>query len=135
LHQAESRQIIKSLPKWNSETPQTIYVRFHADSTHEALRLEVHDYSQSPSDNDELMTFTVTSNSLDQPQFLRIPTPKYVIMHQSLPSAAQLDEWIQQQLDDTTPGWSPATTLFNFFHIFLIAYSNAKPALTLVRNR
>ena len=107
---------------------------FRADSTHEALRLEVHDYSESLNENDELMTFTVTANSLDQATFSRIPTPKYVIMHQSLPSATQLDEWIQQQIDDGTPGWSPATALFNSFHVFLVTYCNAKPALASVRN-
>jgi hypothetical protein len=133
LRQAHSKQMIKSL-ELNRSTPQTIYVWFRPDSTHEPLRLEVHDYSESPNDNDEIMTFTVASNSPNQPVFSNISTPKYAIMHQSMPSATQLDEWIQQQVDNKTPDWSPAATLYNSFRAFLVAYCNIMPALASVRN-
>jgi hypothetical protein len=124
LRQSQGKDIIDKLPRKAHATTHTILVWFRSEFIHKALRLEAEDYSESPDDNDQLLTFSVSENDPSQPQFLSLPTPKYVIINDSLPSVTQLNEWIKEQIDRTRPGWSPAARLFNTFHTLLDIYSN-----------
>ena len=133
LRQSQSKDSIDKLPQRTHSILQTVFVWFRSEYTHKALRLEVQDYSGGPDDNDQVMAFTFTENDLSQPQFSSLPTPKCIIINQSLPSVTQLDEWMQQQVDRRKPGWSPAARLFNSFHTLLDIHCNTTSDLPSVR--
>jgi len=124
LRQSQGKDIIGKLPRKAHATTHTILVWFRSEFIHKALRLEAEDYSESPDDNDQLLTFSVSEDDPSQPQFLSLATPKYVIINDSLPSVTHLNEWIKEQIDRRKPGWSPAARLFNTFHTLLDIYSN-----------
>ena len=119
LRQAQSKDNINKLPGNTRFLVHTVFFWFCSEHTGKALRLEVEDYAESPDDRDHALAFTVTENDPSQPQLSGLPTPKYVIVNQSLPSVTQLDEWIKEQVDRRKPAWSPAARLFNSFHMLL----------------
>jgi hypothetical protein len=91
------------------------------------LRLDVYDYSQSPHDDDEVVSYTLSAKSPNEPripQFSKLATPKYAILEQSLPSPQDLEEWIKQQVDLIEHTWSPSAMLFRSFRSLLTAYLN-----------
>jgi hypothetical protein len=124
LRQSQGKDVIDKLPRKAYAATHTILVWFRSEFIHKALRLEAEDCSESPDDNDQLLTFYVSEDDPSQPQFLSLPTPKYVIINDSLPSVTQLNEWIKEQIDRKKPGWCPAARLFNTFHTLLDIYSN-----------
>jgi len=124
LGQSQGKDIIDKVPRKAHAATHTVLVWFRSEFIHKALRLEAEDYSESPDDNDQLLTFYVSEDYPSQPQFLSLPTPKYVIINDSLPSVTQLNEWIKEQIYRREPGWSPAARLFNTFHTLLDIYSN-----------
>ncbi|KAF4625661.1 hypothetical protein G7Y89_g12503 [Cudoniella acicularis] len=129
LREGQSKDVIRSLPKWNQPTPQTVYIRFCPHSSREDLRLEVHNYSETMNDVEEMVTFTGSSTSLNGARFSKISTPKYAILHHSLPSVTKLEEWVQRQGNHLMPIPSPAERLFTSFRILLDTYCNIKPDL------
>jgi hypothetical protein len=133
LRQSQSKSIIDKLPQRSYHKLQTVFAWFRSEYIHKALQLEVQDYSESPDDNDPVIVFTLNENDPNQPKFSTLPTPKYLITKQSLPSVAQLDKWIQQQVDHRKPGWSPAARLFNSFHTLLDIQHNTTSDILSVR--
>ena len=133
LRRSQSKDAIEKLPRQMHPNPQVVFVWFRTEYIHQALRLEVQDYSESPDDKDELITFIVPEPGPSQPQFSSITTPKYIIVNQSLPSVALLNNWIQQQVDRRKSGQSPAARLFNSFHTLLDIHHNTAPNIHSVR--
>jgi hypothetical protein len=91
------------------------------------LRLDVYDYSQTPHDDDEVVSYTLNAKSPNEPrvpQFFKLTTPKYAIFEQSLPSPQDLEDWIKQQVDLIEHPWSPSAMLFSSFRSLLTAYLN-----------
>jgi len=125
LHESHDRQSIKSSLKSDNSASRTVYLRFRCYETGMPLRLDVYDYSQNPHDEDEVVSYTLSAKSPNEPripQFSKLATPKYAIFEQSLPSPQDLEEWIKQQVDLTEHTWSPSTMLFSSLRALLTAY-------------